>query len=225
MSQYAPKISFKKGSHKSNNVHVKIVILCSDADAYRPFLNHLEGAEFHSDPRRAPLDADILLAEPDLASVYLAEGGKPRWIQSSWAGVTPILSHAKARRITLTGVKDLFGPAIAEYVFAYVLDDVRDLIHSQVAQREHQWRPHTPASLSGRHMVVVGTGSIGGVIARCAKAFSMRTTGISRSGKSTEAFDEVYAVSEIQMATQDADYLVLTLPDTCLLYTSDAADE
>ena len=38
-----------------------------------------------------------------------------RWVQSSWAGVTPLLNCGRSD-ILLTGVKDVFGPEMAEYV-------------------------------------------------------------------------------------------------------------
>ena len=52
-----------------------------------------------------------------------------RWVQSTWAGVTPLLNLGRDDFI-LTGVRGVFGPQMAEYVLGYLL--LRRLADSKV---------------------------------------------------------------------------------------------
>lgn len=194
---------------------MRILTLTSDADEYRTYLAHLDCTiDFATSPDAVDHIYDILLAQPDLAAEYLKRGGTPQWIQSTWAGVTPLLDSARSRDITVTGVKGVFGQQIAEYVFAYLLEDIRDTRRSYTDQLQRTWQPFLPGTLRDRHLVIAGTGSIGQHIARTARSFAMRVTGVSRTGTAEVDFDQVHPATNLAEIVQDADYLLLVLPDT-----------
>ena len=194
---------------------MNVLVLDEFADSYAEFLTTTAGAfTYATSLDGADQEYDILLAQPDLAAAYLQHGGKVSWIQSTWAGIRPLAELLQDSSITVTGVKNVFGPQIAEYVFTYVLEELRspDLLRS--AQQQKQWRPTLPGTASGRHMVVVGTGSIGSHLAAVAASFGMKTTGVSRTGANAPNFDAVLPVDQLPSAVADADYVVLALPDT-----------
>ena len=58
-------------------------------------------------------DESILFGRPDMIAELLPKMPTVDWVQSSWAGVTPLI-EAKGRDYILTGVKDAFGPQMAE---------------------------------------------------------------------------------------------------------------
>src|SRR5699024_12884329 len=65
-----------------------------------------------------------------------------------------------------------------------------------------------------RSRLIAGTGASGGEVARLAKAFNMKTIGVSRSGNKKENFDEVVTNQEMMPELQEADFLVSVLPST-----------
>lgn len=196
---------------------MSILVLCEDAPDYAEFLEPATDTVFARNLQHANTEKhsfEILLAQPDLAVQYLRTGRTPHWIQSTWAGIEPLAQEALAKRVLITGIKGIFGPLIAEYVFAYLLDDVRDLNRTWQAQSTKQWQPYLPGTLQNRHLVIVGTGSIGQHVAAVARSFRMRVTGVSRSGATSSGFDATVSVSQLPDVLHDADYCLVALPGT-----------
>ena len=55
----------------------------------------------------------VVLARPDFAVTLLKTEPPVQWIQSTWAGVTPLI-ELPFRNYQLTGVKDVFGAQMSE---------------------------------------------------------------------------------------------------------------
>lgn len=195
---------------------MKILVLDESADEYVHCVAEKETREytFVTSPDDAGDSYDVLLAQPDFAAAYLRGGGKVDWIQSTWAGVAPVLTLAEISDIKLTGVKEIFGGQIAEYVFAYLLAAGRRIEQLRSHQSAREWSPIWPDSLTGKTMVILGTGSIGSHVARIARAFSVRTVGVSRSGRPVRDFDDVHPVSQLARVVPMADVLLIALPGT-----------
>lgn len=157
---------------------------------------------------------DVMLAQPALAAEFLDRGGRTRWIQSTWAGVTPLVEPARRLGVVVTGVKGIFGEMIAEYVFAHLLGLSQKITDYRAAQARGEWTGLWPDRISGRQMTIVGTGAIGRHVARLARAFGLQVKGVSRSGQSVAEFDTVVSVEGLRGALAGSDYLVLLLPDT-----------
>jgi phosphoglycerate dehydrogenase-like enzyme len=135
------------------------------------------------------------------------------WIQSSWAGVTPFVALDR-RDYVLTGVKDVFGSQMAEYVIGYLLAHELKVLKRKQEQLEHHWFEEKSGTLDGKRMGVMGTGSIGQHIAKSAANFGMHVTGFSRSGSSTVGFINTFNTSYLHGFLKGLDYLVATLPQT-----------
>ena len=60
-------------------------------------------------------DETVLFGDPAMIVPILPKMPTVQWVQSSWAGVTPFM-NADRRDYILTGVKDVFGPQMSEYV-------------------------------------------------------------------------------------------------------------
>ena len=165
--------------------------------------------------RTAGPQAPIWLAQPDLAAAALqTTKTPPEWIQSTWAGVRPLIANAAERGLTLTGLKDIFAPLISEYVFARLLSDATAVDRYSSAQAEGRWDPTWPTTLGGRQLCAIGTGSIGTHLAATARHFGMQAVGVSRRGRAAPGFDAVYRADAIAAAVADADVIVASLPDT-----------
>jgi len=155
----------------------------------------------------------VILGEPGMIAAVLNQMPEVEWVQSTWAGVTPLIS-CERRDYVLTGVKGIFGPQMSEYVLGYLLAHELRVIERAHAQRMHEWADIASGVLQGKCLGIMGTGSIGQHIARTAAAFGMRVTGLSRSGAAVPGFDAVRPVDQLHEFLQGINYLVSTLPQT-----------
>jgi len=157
---------------------------------------------------------DVMLARPEYAARWLEVMDAVKWIQSTWAGVNPLLDVAARKDIAITGVKDIFGPLIAEYVFAYLLNEVRLTEHYKTEQESSRWSQRLPDTLQGKTLMIMGTGSIGSYLGRMAGYFGLNVIGVSRSGLRVAGFDRVLTVEEFTGELFCVDYVVCALPST-----------
>ena len=159
--------------------------------------------------------ARICLGTPDAVRAAAERLPELRWIQSTWAGIRPLLPLLAERpELQLTGVKDIFGPLMSEYVFGWILALERRLFDYAVQQQAGVWRQLPLRRFCGRHLVVLGTGSIGHHIATVGGALGLTVSGVSRSGRAVVGIDEVHPVARLAEAVEGADYLVSVVPDT-----------
>jgi phosphoglycerate dehydrogenase-like enzyme len=158
-------------------------------------------------------DESILFGRPDMIADILPNMPTVDWVQSSWAGVTPLI-EAKRRDYVLTGVKDVFGPQLAEYVIGYLLAHELRVLERMQEQQQHKWFNGLSGTIEGRQLGIMGTGSIGQYIATTANDFGMSVTGLSRSGAPKSGFENVMQTTRLHEFLEEIDYLVAILPDT-----------
>jgi phosphoglycerate dehydrogenase-like enzyme len=197
-----------------------VLVLARDAPEYLEFLQELaaEGvsvvaASSVSEARAVGSGRPVLLAQPDLAADLLSDWSGVRWIQSTWAGVTPLL-EIERRDYLLTSAKGVFGREMAEYVLGYLLAHELKLLERLGRQANRSWWPEPSGTLAGKALGIMGTGSIGRHIAAVARSFGARLLGYSLRGRPVDGFDEVYAADQLPEFLARIDYLVCVLPDT-----------
>jgi phosphoglycerate dehydrogenase-like enzyme len=155
----------------------------------------------------------ILLGEPALIAEVIVDLPGVEWIQSTWAGVTPLLTVLHPG-LVLTGVKGIFGAQMSEYVLGYLLAHELKILKRAASQQSRQWNRELSGALQGKRAGVMGTGSIGRSIAGALQSFGVTVTGISRNGEACEPFSKVSAPHQLLSFLADLDYLVAILPDT-----------
>jgi len=155
----------------------------------------------------------VILGEPGMIAAVLNEMPEVEWVQSTWAGVTPLVSVAR-RDYVLTNVKGIFGPQMSEYVLGNLLAYELRVVERADAQRKHDWAPAPSGVLQGKCLGIMGTGSIGQHIAQTAASLGMRVTGLSRGGAEVPGFETVRPVERLHGFLKEVNYLVSTLPQT-----------
>ncbi len=155
----------------------------------------------------------ILLGRPDFLVDLLKSRPPVQWVQSTWAGVTPLV-EIDFRDYRLTGVKDVFGRQMAEYVFGYLLVHELRLEQRRDSQHQHRWDDTPSGTLGGKVMGIMGTGSIGIHLAHMARAFAITPIGFNSRGEPLEPFAQVYTGDTLTAFLQQCDYLVGVLPAT-----------
>ncbi|MBE4593417.1 D-2-hydroxyacid dehydrogenase [Vibrio navarrensis] len=192
----------------------KIFILTEENQSYHDLLLS------HSLPEltitQDPAEADIVLAAPPKVADKLDQFPKLQWLQSTYAGVNALMPSGLRRDYTLTNVRGIFGPLIAEYVLGYSIAHWRHLPLYAQQQQQRQWQPHLYTSLQGKRVVILGTGSIGNHLAHVCSAMGLHTMGINRTGipPTGSHFHQTYHINELAAALTQADMVVNTLPST-----------
>ncbi|MGO1247648.1 MAG: D-2-hydroxyacid dehydrogenase [Oceanisphaera sp.] len=181
--------------------------------AYLPGLTIL-APDNEADIQAALSRADILLGEPDKLRACQKEARALKWAQSTYAGVDALLDPDARHDYQLTNIRDIFGPLVSEYIFGHLLSLTRHLRHYKEQQRLHNWQPIPYQSLSGKTILIMGTGSIGQHIAHTAQHFGMTVLGINRSGREAPGFDNTYQQPALNNVLSRADFVVSVLPST-----------
>ena len=171
------------------------------------------GFELVHDGARAA-DCPIWLGQPDLLLPLLRQGLRPDWLQSTWAGVTPLLGLDLPRDYRLSRAVGIFGQPMAEYVLTYLLAHRRRVLARLASQVEQRWDNQAPPSLRGCRVLIVGAGDIGAEMARLLAPFGVGLRGIARQPRPIAAFAEVHGLDELAEQAAWADCLVNVLPDT-----------
>jgi len=199
------------------NDRPEVLVIAPDAAEYAALLARANipctTCQTAAEARARYSDQAMVLGAPGLLAEVIADLPAVRWVQSTWAGVKPLLD-APRRDYLLTGVKGVFGPLMAEYVLGYLLAHELKILRRAAAQRQRRWLPELSGTLRGKRAGVMGTGSIGAHIAAVLQQRGMQVTGFSRSGRSAEPFDRVFAKARLADFLGTLDYLVLALPDT-----------
>jgi phosphoglycerate dehydrogenase-like enzyme len=206
--------------HRTKTQLPAVLVLTPDAEDYIPLLDKLarEGVEVTAvstaqSARASYSGQTIILGQPDLVATELRGWPEVWWVQSSWAGVTPLLNCGR-RDFLLTGVKDTFGPEMAEYVIGYLLAHELKIFERLGRQANRSWWSEPSGTLRGKTVGIMGTGSIGAYIARAITSFGARVTGFSRTGAPVEGFDRVFPADRLDDFLGEPDYIVSVLPDT-----------
>lgn len=201
----------------------EVLILSKHAESYHSLIQSgLPQVVLHSthtlEEARRYSHSSVLLAEPNLGVEILAAMPELKWYQSTWAGVTPLMAQGLRKDYLLTGVKDVFGPLISEYVLAYILLFERHILEHRAAQKAKTWHPVLPGRLHGKTVGITGTGSIAQYLAQTLKPFGLKIKGYNTRGQTTAYFDTVYSQDDLPTFLAGCDYVVNTLPDTPQTY-------
>jgi phosphoglycerate dehydrogenase-like enzyme len=163
---------------------------------------------------RMATDAPVWLGQPDLLANLLRQGHKPQWLQSTWAGVTPLLADGLNRDYRLTRAVGIFGQVMAEFVLTYMLVHEREVLARLVSQVERKWDNRVGHSLAGRKALIVGTGDIGATVAKFLVPFGVELYGIASTARTLEPFVEVGAPSDLARLAGQVDFVINLLPNT-----------
>ncbi|SDK33735.1 D-2-hydroxyacid dehydrogenase [Sediminibacillus albus] len=176
---------------------------CNDIEEARPLLSK----------------AEVLLTYgEDLTDTLIDEAEQLKWIMVLSAGMDEMpFEEIKRKRILVTNSRGIHKIPMAEYAISMILQVSRNAALFLDCQRNHQWARGERAGLqeiTSKTMVIVGAGAIGQEVARLAKAFRMKTMGISTTGTAKANFDEMYTQKDFPSVLANADFVISVLPST-----------
>lgn len=159
-------------------------------------------------------DCPVWLGQPDLLATLLRQGHTPQWVQSTWAGITPLLAEGLGRDYRLSRAVGIFGQVMAEYVLTYMLGHEREVMARLVSQVERKWDNRTGQSLVGRKVLIVGAGDIGQTVAQFLQPFGVELYAIASSAREQAPFTEVATLGDLPRLVSQMDYVINLLPNT-----------
>jgi len=198
----------------------RLLILSRRASEYRDLVAAAGLADLDitstTDPSDAvrAADCDLAFGEPSLLRGAIGALPALRWVQSTWAGVEPLLDPALRRDYVLTNARGVFGGLMSEYVFGYMLAHERRLLDKYRAQLDGTWDPTPPGTLRAKTLGLLGVGTIGAALARTAKHFGMRVHGYTRGSEHSADVDAYFHGDSLSPFAHDLDYLVSVMPAT-----------
>jgi phosphoglycerate dehydrogenase-like enzyme len=136
-----------------------------------------------------------------------------RWVSVGGSGADH-LGRWDPARLTVTNAAGAAAGVMAEYAMGAILHFSLQLPHFQAAQAAREWSPRSLSCLAGRTLAIIGLGRTGREVARLAKGFGMRVTGVRSGPRPTADVDRVAAPGEVASVFAGADYIVLCLPLT-----------
>lgn len=161
--------------------------------------------------------ADILLTYgEDLTAEHIENAQQLKWIMVISAGMDEMpLQVIKEKGIAVTNARGIHQIPMAEYAISMLLHVYRQADTFRRNQFARHWdRSIDIQEISNKTMTIVGAGAIGEELARLAKAFQMKTIGVSNSGTDKPYIDKMYQTTNVHEALQEADFVVSILPST-----------
>jgi phosphoglycerate dehydrogenase-like enzyme len=137
---------------------------------------------------------------PNLKVIQLLSAGADHW-----AGHVP-------DSVTLCDARGVHDSSTSEWVVGAILASLRRFDFYARAQAEHRWtyKETTPTDeLAGKHVLIVGAGSIGTALAKRLAPFEVQMTQVARTAR-----EGVYPIGDLPELLPRADVVVLLVPLT-----------
>jgi phosphoglycerate dehydrogenase-like enzyme len=169
--------------------------------------------------RRAP-EADVIVVSGMWHNGLIPLASRLCFIQSIGSGTDQFDKQALARRgIRLASAAGVNARAVSEHAMSLILALARRLPEARDNQARRVWRgmigdlSQREDELTGKTVLIIGLGRIGGRLAQLAKAFEMKVIGFRRHPASGRgAADAVHSLTELPAFLPQADFVVLTCP-------------
>ena len=139
-----------------------------------------------------------------------------RYIQLTSAGFDRVpMDYVRAYGIEIHNAWGVYSIPMAEFSISGVLQLYKQSRFFYENQKKNKWEKHRNLlELAGKHVCIVGCGSIGTECAKRFAAFGCRVKGVGRTPRQAEWYEQIVGVENLDDALCDADIVVLSLPLT-----------
>lgn len=145
----------------------------------------------------------------------LLENVSTRWIHFLSAGVEKIWAMPFDKTgMLLTKSSGVHGAPMSEFAIGAMLFFAKQFNHFVARSNEGAWERRWLEELTDKHLVILGLGHIGQMLAARAKIFGMRVSGTARRVRSMADIDKVVELANVASLLETADYVVCCLPLT-----------
>lgn len=183
-----------------------------------------EGFELITLPADAPLDAlaphlpetvAMIVAFTEVNAELLALAPQLKIVCKHGVGVDNIdLAATRARGIDVTNVPDANKHAVADFVFALILNSARQITQAAIETRAGHWPRIFATDVYGKTLGIVGLGNIGKQVALRAKGFNMRVLAFDFYPDEKFATEHNIEFVSMDQLTEQSDFITLHTPLT-----------
>lgn len=159
-------------------------------------------------------NVSIILGEPKRIAPVIDRATHLLWVQSTFAGVEALVRPNVRADFILSGVKNVFGPFMSEYVFSYLVAIERHAFDQFRNQQQRIWQKISYKSIRERLIGICGLGSIGRHLAQTANHFGLRVWGYKKNRQNVPEVERVFTGGGFRDFLSAPDYIVITLPST-----------
>lgn len=159
--------------------------------------------------------ADVLLTWSFPTEDLAAVAPKLKWIHIIGAGVEHLCPMDwLPAGVTLTNNKGVHAAKAGEFGLMSLL-----MLHSHMPavianQRERRFVSLYSTPVAGKTLVLIGTGSLGGAIAKCVATLGVNVIGVNRHGRPVEGCSTVITPDRLDSVLPQADFVIAATPDT-----------
>ncbi len=160
-------------------------------------------------------DAEVLLTWNLPTADLGAVAPNLKWIHCVGAGVEHLMPMDwLPGGVVLTNSKGVHAAKACEYGLMSIL-----MLHSHIPaivtnQRDRVYESLYASPIAGKCLVVLGTGSLGGSVARKLHDLGVHVIGVNRHGKAVDGCHEIVTAAHLEEVLPRADYLLAATPDT-----------
>jgi phosphoglycerate dehydrogenase-like enzyme len=168
------------------------------------------------------IDAQVLVTSNDVIvdplfprQAIAKRAPRLKWIHIIGAGIEPLLPlDWLPQQVTLTNNSGVhFDKAVESATMVLLMLNSR-LPEIAGNQRRCLWHPVFTPTIKGKTALIIGVGDMGAAVAAAARSLGLTVLGIRRSGRPHELVDQMFSISELDMALPRADFVVLAAPLT-----------
>ncbi|HLS16283.1 MAG TPA: D-2-hydroxyacid dehydrogenase [Paenalcaligenes sp.] len=136
-----------------------------------------------------------------------------RWIQTTSSGTDHLAEfmNQAGTDIALSTVRGMNAAVVAEFALMAVLAHKWHLFTLRQQQGQHLWQQIPTIASENLTALVVGLGAIGTLVAGHLQHLGMRVLGVRRNSEPHPAVDGVFAMTRLEDALREADFVVLTV--------------
>ena len=137
------------------------------------------------------------------------------WMHAHGAGVNHLMPlDWLPQGAALTNSRGIHGRRATEYASMAILMLNNRVPEMVTNQRNGIWKQCFNSNISGKTLLIIGVGHIGGDVARWAKGMDMHVIGVRRSGKRHRWCDEMHTPDSLLDLIPRADFVLMSAPQT-----------
>lgn len=139
-----------------------------------------------------------------------------KYIQLTSAGFDRVpLDYVRSKGIRIYNARGVYSIPMAEFALCGVLQLYKQSRFFIANQQKRSWTKHRGlVELAGKHVCIVGCGSVGNACAKRFQAFDCNITGVDIFPRVDACYDRILPLEHFDEILPEADIVVLTLPLT-----------
>jgi len=160
-------------------------------------------------------DADILLAWNFPTKGLSKIAPNLKWIHIVSAGVNHLSPFNWVKKdLVLTNSRGIQAKKAGEFGLMSILMLQNQMTRIITNQKQKDYVTLLSNPIENKHVVVVGTGSLGGSMIKHISSLGANVTGVNRRGRNVDGCSKVIKFDKIDKVLPEADFLYLAVPET-----------